>query len=186
MFRRRAPRWTAADGTALHLRQARPSDAPQVKASLEKLSPQARRNRFFAPMPVFSDALVKRLTEVDPAREYFLLVMRRERGLEIPVGGGRFALATDHLGGLPTRCEFALVVGDAWQGQGIGRRILQALTAEAARRGLSEMLGHILADNRPMIELARRLGFRIEANEDPAIVNAVLALRPARWWRRLF
>jgi len=189
VFRHRAVRWIAANGTPLTMRLARAEDAPQLQVSLGKLSPEARRNRFFAPMPGFSDALVKKMTDVDPAREHVLMVMRRDdstgRSLEFPVAGGRFVVINDAFTGQPTQCEFALVVGDQWQKQGIGRRIMQALIAEASRRGLQQMVGDILTGNRPMLELARSLGFAAEPGDDHTISHVVLNLPQRKRWATL-
>lgn len=183
----RPVRWTAANGTALTMRLARDSDTPQVKAALDKLSPEARRNRFFSPMPGFSDQLVKQLTEVDPAREHVLFVVRKEQGIEHPVAGGRFVISLDAFTGLPTRCDFALVVGDLWQRQGIGRRIMQGLIDEAVARHLQQMYGHILEGNDRMLALARSWGFRIEECDEPGVQLAVLDLprNRSRGWRKL-
>ena len=82
-------------------------------------------------------------------------------------------------------CEFALTIGDAWQGQGIGRRLLQALIDEAEARGLRRMLGHVLLDNRAMLALARQQHFSIEASPDDAQTRlAILDLPAARPPRR--
>ena len=180
----RPTHWTAANGTPLTMRLARASDMPQVRVSLEKLSPEARRNRFFSPMPGFSEALVRKLSDVDPAQEHALLVMRRENDLDYPVAGGRFVLSRDEFSGEATRCDFALVVGDLWQGQGIGKRIMQALIAEAVKRKLQQMSGHILSSNEPMLNLARTMGFQIEPDVDEGIHIATLPLtqpRRSRW-----
>ena len=149
-------RWQALDGTQLEMRQMRQSDEPQVKEALNKLSSDARRNRFFATIAEFSEAAVHQFITVDPAREYLLVVMRREDGADIPIAGGRFVHEDDR-----PECAFSLLIGDAWQGQGIGRRILKALIGEACKRGLQQMYGHVLADNRPMLELARSQRFAV-------------------------
>jgi len=83
--------------------------------------------------------------------------------------------------------EFALVVADSWQGRGIGRRLLAKLieaarrrgpaTCWSRRRGVKRLYGDILAINRPMLELARRLGFVLDRHEDPTITRALLDLR---------
>jgi acetyltransferase len=169
MFKRRIG-WTARNGTPLIMRLARNSDTPQVKVSLDKLSPEARRNRFFSPMPGFSDELVRKLTEVDRAREHVVLVMREENGREYPVAGGRFVVIED---AYTRHGEFALVVGDAWQGEGIGYRVMRALIDEASKRGLSYLYGHVLASNHKMLGLARALGFRVEPGEDGTVRRVV-------------
>ena len=73
--------------------------------------------------------------------------------------------------------EFALVVADSWQGRGIGRQLLAKLIDAARRRGVKHLYGEILAINRPMLELARKLGFVLDRHEDPTITRALLDLR---------
>jgi len=73
--------------------------------------------------------------------------------------------------------EFAIVIADAWQGRGIGRRLLAKLIEAAGRRGVKRLYGDILATNRPMLELARKLGFELGRHEDATITRALLNLR---------
>lgn len=174
-------RWQAFDGTWLEMRQARPSDEPRVKESLNKLSASSRRNRFFASIAEFSDDAVHQLVAVDPRKEYLLLVVRHENEIEIPIAGGRFVQQDDDLD-----CAFSLLIGDSWQGQGIGRRLLKALVREASRRGLRQMYGHVLADNRPMLVLAHSQRFAVEeSDEGEGVVKVVRELPdPSRQQRR--
>lgn len=160
-------RWRL-DGVALRLRLMRAEDAAAVKQALERLSPEARRHRFFSAISEFSDDLVRRLTDVDPTREYAIVAVHDEGGQEIPIAGGRFVHGEE-----PGTCEFSLTVGDSWQGRGIGRRMLRVLIAEAQRRGLRTMTGHILAENRPMLGLARRLGFVVGSHPQAPEVRLV-------------
>ncbi|MER2516324.1 MAG: GNAT family N-acetyltransferase [Candidatus Accumulibacter phosphatis] len=175
--------WQSRDGTRLEMRQMPPSDAPQVKASLNKLSADARRRRFFAAIAEFSDDAVHRLIDIDPAREYLLVVLRHEEGAEIPIAGGRFVHESER-----PDCTFSLLIGDPWQGQCIGRRILKALIREAARRGLRRMHGHVLADNRPMLGLARAQRFTVlESDQGDHVLEVVRELsdRASRPWKVL-
>ena len=74
-------------------------------------------------------------------------------------------------------CEFALVVADAWQGRGIGRRMMAKLIAVARARGLQRIYGDVLAMNRPMIEFCNRLGFALSRHpDDPTVTRATLQL----------
>ena len=73
--------------------------------------------------------------------------------------------------------EFAIVIADAWQGRGIGHRLLAKLIEAARRRGVKLLYGEILATNRPMLELARKLGFDLGRHDDPTITRALLDLR---------
>jgi len=93
-------------------------------------------------------------------------VMLEER--EALIGVARYVLDA---GG--ESCEFALVVADAWQGRGIGRRLMEKLIAVARERGLKRIYGEVLATNRAMLELARKLGFEIGRHPDDATVTRV-------------
>jgi acetyltransferase len=74
--------------------------------------------------------------------------------------------------------EFAIVVADSWQGRGIGGRLLAKLADVARRRGLKRLHGEILAINRPMLGLVRKLGFTLARHEqDPTLTRATLDLR---------
>ena len=156
------------------LRRMRPDDAASVRDFLNRLSPTARRYRFFSPVNSFSEQMVTRLVDVDRSRECALAVVCLEKGKEISVGGGRFVV--DDAG---SACEFSLLVGDDWQGQGVGRRILATLVERAARRGLRQIAGDVLAENRGMIALGRALKFEVMASDEgPAVVRLVRDLAP--------
>lgn len=167
-------RWKSPHGRKLLLRRMRPDDAASVRDFLNRLSPTARRYRFFSPVNNFSEQMVNRLVDIDHSRECALAVVCLEQGREISVGGGRFVV--DESG---DACEFSVLVGDDWQGQGIGRRILATLIERAARRGLQRISGDVLAENRGMIALGRALKFRVTASDDgPAVVRLVRELAP--------
>jgi len=51
------------------------------------------------------------------------------------------------------------VVADAWQGRGIGRRMLEKLIAVARGRGLARIYGDVLSTNHGMLAFCRKLGF---------------------------
>ena len=72
--------------------------------------------------------------------------------------------------------EFAIVVADAWQGRGIGYRLLSKLIEAAGRHGVERLYGDILAMNRPMLALVTKLGFKLARHEDPTLTRAAIAL----------
>jgi acetyltransferase len=72
--------------------------------------------------------------------------------------------------------EFAIVVADAWQGRGVGTRLLRELGDVARKRGLKRLYGDILGTNRPMLDLVSKLGFRLSRHEDPTLTRASLNL----------
>jgi acetyltransferase len=61
--------------------------------------------------------------------------------------------------------EFAVLVGDPWQGKGIGAHLLSTCLGIAKERHLRRIWGTVLAENRGMRALGRKLGFTIGRGE---------------------
>ena len=161
-------KWRTRNDAHLVMRLMRREDAPRVKFGLNQLSPESRRHRFFRAVADFSDEMVAKLVDIDPKKQGAVLVVQVEKGIEIPIAGGRFVAESD------ITCEFSLLVGYRWQKQGIGRHILLALIGEASRRGLTKMTGYVMSENRSMIELARSTGFQVnESDEGESIKRLV-------------
>ncbi len=59
----------------------------------------------------------------------------------------------------PEAADIAIVVGDAWQGKGIGRRLLTRLIEIARARGIRRLEGEMLSENQPIRNLLASLGF---------------------------
>ena len=53
--------------------------------------------------------------------------------------------------------EVAVTVEDAWQHQGIGRRLTKRLARRAVDHGIESFTASVLADNRPALGLLRKL-----------------------------
>ena len=84
------------------------------------------------------------------------------------VGGGRCISGEDRESG-----EFAVMIADEWRGAGLASGIMRALIRDARARGLKRMEGYVLAENRSMLDLARRLGFAVGASEEGPSVKLV-------------
>jgi acetyltransferase len=59
--------------------------------------------------------------------------------------------------------------------RGLGRALLQRLLRHAVDEGMTEVLGSVLAENRPMLALAEVAGFRAVAR-DGSMVSLRLCL----------
>lgn len=70
-------------------------------------------------------------------------------------------------------CEFALVVADAWQGKGLGTRLMNELMHAARLRGFRELNAEVLADNANMLELMDNLGFSTEVHAEDVSLRVV-------------
>lgn len=161
-------KWRTRKGSDLAMRVMCPEGAQRVKFALNQLSPESRRHRYFRAVADFSDEMVAELVVIDPLKQWAVLVVHMEKGIEIPVAGGRFVAESD------ISCEFSLLVADSWQGQGIGTHILLALIGEASRRGLTEMTGYVMSENQSMIALARSMGFQVNESEEGESVKRLV------------
>ena len=61
--------------------------------------------------------------------------------------------------------EFAVIVGDPWQGKGIGSTLMKNLLAIAEDRGIEKIWGVVLAENTHMLAMARKLGCEISRGQ---------------------
>jgi len=73
--------------------------------------------------------------------------------------------------------EFALVVADAWQRYGLGRRLMGALIEVARNKGYRAIFGDVLGKNAKMLRLMQGLGFTVQPHpEDSALRRVVKPL----------
>ena len=74
--------------------------------------------------------------------------------------------------------ELAVIISDKNQGHGLGTEMVQRLVEIARSANVSRVTADILGENRQMIEICRRLGFRLEYAGD-GVVKAELDLLQA-------
>jgi acetyltransferase len=117
-------------------------------------------------------AYLEQLTTVDFSRDMALAAVLMLDGREILIGVARYVLEAEG-----RACEFALVIADAWQGRGIGSRMMKKLIAVARSRGLARIYGDVLSTNRPMLNFCRKLGFvPTRDHDDPTVTRVTLEL----------
>jgi acetyltransferase len=158
-------RWRSPAGVDLLIRPVAADDAAREVRFLQSLSPQTRYERVFAHRGLLPGEL-RQLVRFDIRREIALLAAAGSVPDEEIVAVARLKRADRG------DTEFAIVVGDAWQRQGIGARLLQRLLAVAKLAGIRQVNGVTLATNEPMKALCRRAGFSVRP--DPA--DATVAL----------
>lgn len=145
-----------SDGTNILIRPIRPEDAGIEKAFVSGLSAQAKYFRFMQALHELTPAMLARFTQIDYDREMALIAVTQSGGDEQEIAVARYIINPDG-----NSCEFAVVVGDAWARKGIGRQLMRQLIDVARARGLNTMEGEVMANNRPMLDMARNLGFSI-------------------------
>ena len=161
-----------ADGSDILIRPIRPEDASIEQAFVAGLSAQARYFRFMQALHELTPTMLVRFTQIDYDREMALIAVTKDAGEDKEIAVARYITNPDG-----NSCEFAIVVADAWLRKGIGTQLMRSLIQVAKARGLRSMEGEVLADNRPMLDMARNLEFTILPDkEDPNVLllNKVL------------
>jgi acetyltransferase len=153
-------RWQLAGGLRVTVRPIRPEDAEMEASFVRSLSDHARHFRFGVAIRELTGEMLVRFTQIDYDRELALLVLVERDGEEVEIAVARYARTG------PGAADVAIVVGDAWQGRGIGRRLLVRLLDVARARGLSRFEGEMLAENEPIRRLLASLGFTFHREPD--------------------
>jgi GNAT superfamily N-acetyltransferase len=120
------------------------------------LSPQTRYQRFLALKPSLTESEVRYLVDVDGTDHYALVAVTTSSPDWI-IAVARFVRTADD----PEAAEFAIVVGDPYQGQGLGSELLERLADAAIERGILRFRATALADNVAIHKLVRRLAGRL-------------------------
>ena len=154
------------DGREVLLRPIVPEDEPSLQTAFTKLTAEEVRLRFFAPKKTLSHFAAVRFTQIDYRREMALVAIVEQASGPIQVGVARYFINPDKSG-----CEFAIVVSDRIQHQGIGTRLMKALMEAARDHGLTRIEGTVLRENASMLMLMKELGFaQSRSTEDPELV----------------
>ena len=166
---------TLRDGRVVHLRAMRPDDEAELLQAFERMSDEARYMRFMRLVREPDMERVRKVLASFPEGGIGIVAtVPAEDGIDI-VGSAICVIGDD-----PTSCEFAINVTATCGGTGLGTTLMTTLIDRAKKRGLREMLGFVLAENQPMLRLARRLGFDVAPEPgDWTVRNCRLQLRGA-------
>ena len=149
--------FTLESGTRIVIRPIEPGDKPLLVAGLRLLSPETQYKRFLAPKPSFTRGELRYLTEVDGVDHVALIAVEAADPSHL-IGVARFVRDPQR----PDTAEFAIVVGDAYQGQGAGRALARALVVEAQERGVRRFTATTLAENAPVQRLIASIAQDLE------------------------
>jgi acetyltransferase len=162
-----------------NLHRISPADLELERRFIHRLTPRTKRLRLLAAFGEPSDAQLVRLVSPNPHTELALAWVQKSVPQMSAELDGEFAAVARYavLEGDSGVAEFAIVVADELQAQGIGRKLLIALIAAAQAARLSLLQGDCYADNRALIALCEGLGFVIDSHpEDASLVRVSLSL----------
>ncbi len=143
---------TLPDRRRLRIRLLRPGEEAPIRDLDAHLSVRSRYRRFFSPMHVLPDPVLRLLTAVDYCHRLALVAeVDTQSGTDI-VGLGSFA-AVDN-----STVEVALLVSDEWQHLGIGTVLADRVLQAAEARGFTRFVANLFCDNAEMRRVVNRIG----------------------------
>ena len=158
------------NGIELSMRPIALADAPALVRAFAHLTPEQVRMRLFSNLSALPIEVARQLCDVNPER-IAAFVVTKPGDSEILAEA---RIVADRSAAL---AEFAIVVDPEWTSIGIAQALMTRLIAESRDRGLIEIWGDVLADNRSMLDLVQRLGFERHPHVgDHSVVRASLAL----------
>jgi acetyltransferase len=161
--------WKLKDGTPVVLRPIKPEDEVLFSELFKSFSEETMRFRFFQIIKDVTHEMLTRYCNIDYDREMAIVAEIQEDKRRI-IGAARLIVEPGRNCG-----EFAIVVGDQWQGQGLGSKLLDYIIEIGKDMKLEKIYGFVIPDNVRMIHLCRKKGFKMEPAEE-GITKAVLKL----------
>ncbi len=151
--------WTCRDGRCVVLRPIEPEDRLLEKELIERLSAESSRFRFFDRIREATPEMLNQFCNIDYVHEIAVIAEYKAGDEKRNVGVGRLIIEPNKESG-----EFAIVVADDFQNNGLGTKLLHTLIDIGREKELKNIYGIVLKDNWKMLGLAKKLGFTIEAS----------------------
>ncbi|MGF3521479.1 MAG: bifunctional acetate--CoA ligase family protein/GNAT family N-acetyltransferase [Candidatus Bathyarchaeia archaeon] len=154
--------------TEATLRPIKPEDETRFCEFLMSLSKETMRFRFFQILKEIPHETLTRYCNLDYDRE--IAIVAELKDSKKIIGAGGVIVEPDGKTG-----EFAVLVGDQWQGCGLGSKLMDGIVNIARELQLEKVFGYVLADNSRMLRLCEKKGFKIEScDEDVAKLTLTL------------
>ena len=168
--------WELRNGVSITIRPIRPEDEPLMVKFHSTLSEDSVQFRYFGFLKLEQRITHERLTRIcfnDYDREMAMVGIRRssESQVEEIIGIGRLIKVHG-----ANEAEFAIVVSDEYQGQGLGTHFLKLLIEIGRKEGIELIFGHILPENYTMQRVCKNLGFNVHYDRFTEVMKAVIKL----------
>lgn len=161
------------DGTEVLLRPIKPEDEPLWHELLAGCSPETIRSRFRYLFRETTHEMATRFCFIDYDREIAIVAeLEADEGQRRQIlGVGRLVADVDH-----REAEYAVLVGDAWHGRGLGSMLTDYCLEICKRWGVRRIVAETAPDNHRMLDLFRSRGFTLDATRGD---DSVFAAREA-------
>jgi len=165
--------WLLKDGTPVLIRPIKPEDESLVADLLDNCSEETLYFRYFSVIKSWPHEALIRFTQNDYDREIGIVAIGLPPGPTVMMGVGRQVMTPER-----DTAEFAVLVADTWQGEGLGWKLIERTIEIAKENGVRTLYGEVLATNRPMLDIAKKMGFNLLRIEEG---TCRVELDPASW-----
>jgi len=148
---------TTKTGLEIQLRPVKIKDEPLLKDFFYSLSDRTMERRFFSMRKDVPHDVLQKFVVIDYTREIIILAAVKEGEKGIIAGMGQYIINE-----ADRTAEIAVLVRDAYQGHGIGFELVSYLTQLARKKGLLGFTGEVLFENKPMLRVFEKMGYRME------------------------
>jgi len=170
-----------ARGPSVRIRRVRPSDTVALATFYAGLSAESRQTRFLAVCSGIRDTEARHFCCADHEHRDGFVAVTSGSGADSDANGRIVGhLCLEPAG--PATEELAVVVADAWQRRGIGRRLFTRALAWSGRRGVRRIVATAFSWNAPVLRLlsSAPAGAMVRQQEG-GVVSIVLTIPPS--WR---
>ena len=142
-----------------------------LHALFRSFSEETMRFRFFQVIREMSHNTLTRYCNIDYNREIAIVAEVKEGKKKKIIGVARLILQPGR-----KRGEFAVAVGDEWQGLGLGSKLVDYIVEISRDMRLESICGDVMSRNLKMFRLCTKKGFKMEPM-DEEITKATLDLK---------
>ncbi len=147
------------DRTRVFLRPLKPTDEPLIRDLFYKLSPESIHYRFFQLLKALPHKNLQEFLRVDYEADMALVVLTSSTDED-----ARMVAIAHYLKDPRSNfAEAAFLVGDDWQGKGLGTQLMKALVEAAQRQGIAGLTAEVLANNKSMLRVFHQHGLPVES-----------------------
>lgn len=159
----------------LFIRPIKPEDAALFTELFNTLTPTSIYYRFFSVVKSLTPEILARFTQIDYDREISFVALDDRAGEERMLGIANIIGEPDG-----KRGEFSVLIGDPWQGIGIGAKLLLQCLRIAQERGMETVWGTVLSENIYMLGLGKKLGFTVTPGGDGSEFKLTIDLKTVK------
>ena len=162
--------WKMRDGRPVLIRPIKPEDEEMWLEMFHNFSESSIRYRFFQMVKDTPHEMRVRYCNIDYDREMAIIPELNDNGKRRILGVSRMIANSDK-----TKAELAIIIADPWQGLGLGSKLMDYTIEIAKDMGIHTLVAEMMTDNKPAINLLRKMGFEITRPGD-GVVHASLDL----------